>query len=153
MSERDAGCARNARFGSTRKPGLLEHVGTVAEHADAAELEALFTEMQNEGRTALLDEAVAATQIEIVRRFDLRYAGQMYECSVTGPPLPVTRASLAAIVERLNGMTGLSRIVLVLGENLMVRIALKFVLGGLSPYPLSVVSTMEEARQVVGLAG
>ncbi len=70
--------------------------------ADPSELEGLFADMEAQGREVLTREGVASQQIEIARRFDLRYAGQMYECSVSVPMTAITSELLNDIVERFH---------------------------------------------------
>ncbi len=70
--------------------------------ADPAKLEALFAGMEEQGREVLAREGIAQKHIEIVRRFDLRYAGQMYECSVSMPMTTVTTDLLAEVIERFH---------------------------------------------------
>ena len=70
--------------------------------ADPVELEVLFADMEAQGREVLAREGIAEAHIEIVRRFDLRYAGQMYECSVSIPMTVITSELLNEVVERFH---------------------------------------------------
>ncbi|HJP34728.1 MAG TPA: hydantoinase/oxoprolinase family protein [Gammaproteobacteria bacterium] len=72
--------------------------------AEVATLEALFAEMENEGRATLVREGVSSHAIDVLRRFDLRYAGQMYECMVNMPAAPVTRVYLDEVVARFHAV-------------------------------------------------
>jgi N-methylhydantoinase A len=58
------------------------------ERADAGEIEALFEEMEAEGREILSSEGVAPGEIRLQRQMDLRYYGQSYEITVGYPEEP-----------------------------------------------------------------
>lgn len=71
---------------------------------DPAHLARLFAEMEEEGTRALRAEGVSADRVEVTRRYDIRYVGQIYECAVSTPRGPVTAQSLAEVVERFHGV-------------------------------------------------
>ena len=70
--------------------------------AKPMELEVLFADMEAQGLEVLAREGIAQDHIEIVRRFDIRYAGQMYECSVSVPMTTITPELLADVIERFH---------------------------------------------------
>ena len=70
--------------------------------AKPMELEILFADMEAQGLEVLAREGIAQDHIEIVRRFDIRYAGQMYECSVSVPMTTITPELLADVIERFH---------------------------------------------------
>jgi N-methylhydantoinase A len=72
------------------------------DQADPGVLDRLFSEMEADGVRALAEESIPADRVEITRRYDLRYVGQIYECAVSTGATPVTRASLDALVERFH---------------------------------------------------
>ncbi|MBI2962655.1 MAG: hydantoinase/oxoprolinase family protein [Deltaproteobacteria bacterium] len=71
---------------------------------DPARLGRLFAEMEEEGSRALGAEGIAPARVEVTRRYDIRYVGQIYECVVTTPRGPLTAQSLREIVERFHGV-------------------------------------------------
>jgi N-methylhydantoinase A len=62
---------------------------TRVEGADAGEAEALFEEMEAEGREILSSEGVAPEEMRLRRQMDLRYYGQSYEITVDYPGGPL----------------------------------------------------------------
>ena len=80
-----------------RNPGLFSALGLLTadifhdySHAmvknavdvDSGEIEDAYQEMENEGRSTLLDEGVESNAISYQRYLDLRYEGQSYELTV-----------------------------------------------------------------------
>ncbi|MCW3990968.1 MAG: hydantoinase/oxoprolinase family protein [Candidatus Bathyarchaeota archaeon] len=62
---------------------------TLVERADAGEVEALFEEMEAEGREILSSEGVAPGEMRLRRQMDVRYYGQSYEITVDYPEGPL----------------------------------------------------------------
>jgi N-methylhydantoinase A len=58
---------------------------TRVEEADKGEVEALFDEMEAEGRKILSSEDIAPGEMRLRRQMDLRYYGQSYEITVDYP--------------------------------------------------------------------
>ena len=55
--------------------------------------------MEEEGADALRAEGLDPARMEVVRKFEIRYVGQIYECSVTMPRLDLSRERLAEVGE------------------------------------------------------
>ena len=58
---------------------------TRVERADAGEVEALFEEMEAEGKETLSSEGISPGEMRLQRQMDLRYYGQSYEITVEYP--------------------------------------------------------------------
>jgi N-methylhydantoinase A len=69
------------------------------DEVDPAALARLFGEMEKEGAEALHAEGLDPARMEVVRKFEIRYVGQIYECSVTMPPFELSRERLAEVGE------------------------------------------------------
>lgn len=64
--------------------------------ADAAQrLNAIFTGLERRGRADLTSDGFAETAIGVRRGLDMRYVGQVHECTVDIDPFEITEASLA----------------------------------------------------------
>lgn len=61
---------------------------TRVERADAGEVEALFEEMEAEGKEILSSEGISPGDMQLQRQMDLRYYGQSYEITVEYPKGP-----------------------------------------------------------------
>ena len=66
---------------------------------DITELGALLGGLWDEGRRQLISEGFDEDHQEVVTQMDLKYEGQVSDLTVPVPPGPVTRQSLAAVVE------------------------------------------------------
>jgi N-methylhydantoinase A len=71
-----------------------------APDADAAELDAIFAELETNGRAALDADDVPEGDRVFERWADCRYVGQAYELLVPVPSGPLDDAALAALAER-----------------------------------------------------
>jgi N-methylhydantoinase A/oxoprolinase/acetone carboxylase beta subunit len=71
-----------------------------APDADAAELDAIFAELETNGRAALDADDVPEADRVFERWADCRYVGQAYELLVPVPSGPLDDAALAALAER-----------------------------------------------------
>ena len=60
----------------------------------AAKLEALFNALEARGRDDLAGDGFAEEKISILRSLDMRYVGQVHECTVDIEPFEVTEAAL-----------------------------------------------------------
>ncbi len=68
------------------------------EGAEAAErLDSLFSDLETRGREDLKDDGFAEEDISIRRSLDMRYVGQVHECTVEIGPFEVNEASLQQI--------------------------------------------------------
>jgi N-methylhydantoinase A len=72
---------------------------TRLDQVDPAALAGLFAEMEGEGAEALRAEGLDPARMEVVRKFEIRYVGQIYECSVTVPRFELSRERLAEVAE------------------------------------------------------
>lgn len=68
-------------------------------NADVGVVNALYEEMEAQGRQVLLKSGAHEGQIRFVRSADLRYVGQFNEVEVDSPGGPVTRLSIEAVGE------------------------------------------------------
>ncbi len=78
-------CSVFSAFGAVASDVRHDYVKTIAltqEQATAERLEAVFTELEAQGRRQLADENVPAARTLIERAADLRYEGQSYELTV-----------------------------------------------------------------------
>ena len=57
----------------------------------------------------------------------------------------------AQIEERVQGYTNLEQIYVVMGKNVLIRIAAKFMLARLMSLPIEIVGSLEEAQKLAGL--
>ncbi|MDF2142086.1 hydantoinase/oxoprolinase family protein [Paenirhodobacter sp. CAU 1674] len=62
--------------------------------AAASQLDALFTGLEVKGRADLTQDGFAEERIAIRRSLDMRYVGQVHECTVSVDPFEITEASL-----------------------------------------------------------
>jgi N-methylhydantoinase A len=69
------------------------------DQVDPATLSRLFAVMEKEGAEALRAEGLDPAQMQVVRKFEIRYVGQIYECSVTVPRFDLSRERLAEVGE------------------------------------------------------
>ncbi|MDD8021608.1 MAG: hydantoinase/oxoprolinase family protein [Paracoccaceae bacterium] len=60
----------------------------------AAQLDALFNGLEIKGRADLTQDGFAEDRIGIRRSLDMRYVGQVHECTVSVDPFEITEASL-----------------------------------------------------------
>lgn len=60
----------------------------------AARLDRLFGELENRGRADLASDGFAEDRIAIRRSLDMRYVGQVHECTVEVDPFEITEAAL-----------------------------------------------------------
>ncbi len=63
----------------------------------AARLDAAFTQLEDRGRAELAADDFASEQISIRRSLDMRYVGQVHECTVTVDPFPIDEAALEVL--------------------------------------------------------
>src|SRR5262245_51972605 len=68
--------------------------------ADWRRINALFDEMETEGRAILRDAGVAERDVRVRRSAEMRYVGQGHEVGVDVPPGTLGTASLGALTER-----------------------------------------------------
>jgi N-methylhydantoinase A len=66
---------------------------------DWGEVQKIFTEMEDEGRTLLERMGIEPEEISVVREAEMRYLGQRHQISVTLPPGAIETRSLVAIEE------------------------------------------------------
>ena len=69
---------------------------------DPAALARLFAEMEDEGAEALRAEGLDPECMEVVRKFEIRYVGQIYECAVTVPRSELSRERIAEVGEEFH---------------------------------------------------
>lgn len=85
-------------FGQIISDVKYNHMAPVAarlEGADtAARLDALFNRLEARGREDLKGDGFAEDRIAIRRSLDMRYVGQVHECTVDVDPFAITEASL-----------------------------------------------------------
>ena len=67
--------------------------------ADAADLTALFTSLEADGRRALESDGFTPRESELIRTASLRFAGQEHTVDVAVPPGSLTHAALLALDE------------------------------------------------------
>ena len=67
------------------------------ERADLTQLEQRFVELEREGAAALRSEGISRDRVAFKRSIDMRYVGQVHECSVDIGDLAVGTASIASI--------------------------------------------------------
>ncbi|RLL62982.1 caprolactamase subunit alpha [Paenirhodobacter hankyongi] len=60
----------------------------------AAKLDALFKELEAKGRADLAGDGFGAERVSVLRSLDMRYVGQVHECTVSVEPFEVTEAAL-----------------------------------------------------------
>ena len=82
-----------------RCPMLLMTSGGGIAHADLAGLEAAFAELEQQGRATLRSDGFRDEDIAVVRSLEMRYVGQIHECTVEIGDLQVNADTLPAIVE------------------------------------------------------
>ncbi len=77
------------------KYNYMAPVAARLEGADsAARLNQLFNRLEARGRTDLMSDGFAEDRISIRRSLDMRYVGQVHECTVDIEPFEVTQAAL-----------------------------------------------------------
>jgi len=64
---------------------------------DASDLEDLFSELEERGRTALVDDGFSPDRTSLIRTADLRFAGQEHTVEVAVPTSPITSPALDAL--------------------------------------------------------
>jgi N-methylhydantoinase A len=69
---------------------------------DLNKLEEKFKQLENEAVTVLLAEGITRDRIAFKRSIDMRYVGQVHECTVDIGDMPVSAANLPAITQRFN---------------------------------------------------
>jgi N-methylhydantoinase A len=69
------------------------------DEADPSVLARLFAEMEGEGAEALRAEGLDPARMEVVRKLEIRYVGQIYECTVTLARGELGRERLAEVGE------------------------------------------------------
>lgn len=73
--------------------------GVYGEQAEVmARLTARFEELEEQGRTALMSDGFSEGEIEFRRSVELRYLGQVHECTVEVPSGPLNRERVQAIL-------------------------------------------------------
>lgn len=70
---------------------------------DPAELEARFTELEDEARERLREHGSDAVEVELIRSAGMRYVGQSYEVETPVPPGAIGDSGVASIVEAFHG--------------------------------------------------
>ena len=94
------GAGAMSAYGLLSAPLAFDFVRTRRERLDAADwgtINALFAEMEAEGRALLARAGVAATQVRVSRVAEMRYLGQGHEVEAAIPPGTLAPASLPAI--------------------------------------------------------
>ncbi len=71
------------------------------DEANWAEIEAIFSEMEDRGKEMLAEAGLATDQITIERKVDGRFEGQLHEIEIN-LPLDLTRMNVTEFVERFN---------------------------------------------------
>ncbi len=66
--------------------------------ADLAALERQFVRLEAVGRKALQADGFSAPDIDFERSLDMRYIGQVHECTVSVPAVAIDAASMSGIV-------------------------------------------------------
>lgn len=66
--------------------------------ADVTRLDQVFHELEEKGRTLLRDDGFAPERIQLQRRVEMRYQGQIHECQVDVPAGRVTADTLAQLL-------------------------------------------------------
>src|SRR2546425_1202424 len=95
------GAGAVSAYGLLSAPLAFDFVRTRRERLDAADwgtINALFAEMEAEGRALLARAGVAATQVRVSRVVEMRYLGQGHEVEAAIPPGTLAPASLPAII-------------------------------------------------------
>jgi N-methylhydantoinase A len=69
---------------------------------DLDKLEDKFKHLENDAVAALLDEGIPRDRIAFKRSIDMRYVGQVHECTVDIGDMPVNAANLPAITQRFH---------------------------------------------------
>lgn len=98
-------------------PGLTSALGLLAtdlrhdlvrntmlrtESAEAAEVNAVFAELQAQGEQLLAEQAVPRDQMRMRRIAEMCYAGQAFQLRIPLPDGPVTRDVLAGLAQRFH---------------------------------------------------
>src|SRR6266567_2771409 len=94
------GAGAMSAYGLLAAPLAFDFVRTATQRLDAADwtqINALFGEMEDEGRAVLRRAEVDATDITIRRTAEMRYTGQGHEVEVEVPAGTLSAASLATI--------------------------------------------------------
>ncbi len=90
-------------FGQTLSHVKHNHLASLAmrldERADPARIEATFRRIEAAGRAHLQADGFADGDVEIRRSLEMRYVGQIHECTVDIGDQPVSASSLPAIVD------------------------------------------------------
>lgn len=74
------------------------------ERAELDKLEARFHELENDAVNAMLAEGITRDRIAFKRSIDMRYVGQVHECTVEIGDLIVNDANLSAIKQRFHDL-------------------------------------------------
>ena len=92
-------CAFGQTISNVKHNYLASHPMRLGADAKLEELELLFGKLEGEGRTQLENDGFAAVDIEIRRSLEMRYVGQIHECTVEIGDQPVCAATISAIVD------------------------------------------------------
>ncbi|MGE3775125.1 MAG: hydantoinase/oxoprolinase family protein [Gammaproteobacteria bacterium] len=90
-------------FGQTLSHVKHNYLASLAmrldERADPARIEATFRRIEATGRANLLADGFTAADIEIRRSLEMRYVGQIHECTVEIGDREISAATLPAVVD------------------------------------------------------
>lgn len=92
-------CALGQILSDVKHNYLATYPILAREDADLAGLEAAFAELEQQGRATLRSDGFRDEDIAVVRSLEMRYVGQIHECTVEIGDLQVNADTLPAIVE------------------------------------------------------
>ena len=92
-------CAFGQTISDVRHNHLASRPMLLDDSADPAELEAVFVRMESDGRANLAEDGFDDDGIAIRRSLEMRYSGQIHECTVDIGDRVVSRDSIDDIIE------------------------------------------------------
>lgn len=91
-------CAFGAIFSDLKHSYTSSHVSRL-DDVDPARINAAFREMEQRGRSALMEAGIAEEQMAIHRTMDMRYVDQIHECQVDVPAVEFTAEGIRDLAE------------------------------------------------------
>lgn len=91
-------CAFGQIISDVKYNYMAAHPLRVDSGADLAALERQFVRLEAVGRKALQADGFSAPDIDFERSLDMRYIGQVHECTVSVPAVAIDAASMSGIV-------------------------------------------------------
>lgn len=91
-------CAFGQVISDVKYHFLASAVMRLDQGADVGRLDRLFHDMEARGQELLAADGFPAERINLARKVEMRYQGQIHECQVDVPPGPVTADTLAKLL-------------------------------------------------------